>query len=157
MQNLMLVLVILLAAILPGCEFPFQDMQSPKQVEIDNPSPTQQDKTEKKCPLRFEKFEVCIALTWIQPPTLVGETTATVSLTKNGAVYTVEPGLEFYTKIFMPEHEHGSAPIKLTPIPEGLSLSQIYFTMPGLWLFKFRIRTQENKRTLDEAIVPLNL
>lgn len=58
--------------------------------------------------------------------------------------------------IWMPDMGHGSFPIKLTRIGDGIyELSEIFFTMGGYW--DFHIEFRFNDLVVEEILWPINL
>jgi hypothetical protein len=68
-------------------------------------------------------------------------------------------GVEVTAQLWMPEHGHGSSPIVVTPgerdpVSAGrYRLSDIFFVMPGRWVFRIVIQSALSKEVLAKTEV----
>lgn len=90
-----------------------------------------------------------IKLNWLTDLNTNGEGRAIVILAKNGSVFS-EEGFTLGAYLWMKSMGHGSSPIIVTKISEGIyQLSDIYFTMTGSWQLHLTLN-QGNKVVEDK-------
>jgi hypothetical protein len=67
-----------------------------------------------------------------------------------------DPKNNFHAYLWMPDHGHGSFPIKVERLGKGIyKMSEVYFTMPGYW--DLHLQFKEDDEILDEYKWPINL
>lgn len=63
-----------------------------------------------------------------------------------------DPEKEFSVMIWMPTMGHGSFPISVSKVQQGIyEAKEIFFTMPGLWDIHFQLLNEGN--SLDEEVL----
>ena len=63
---------------------------------------------------------------------------------------------EFSAFLWMPDMGHGSAPIKVVKLADGIyELTSLYFIMGGLWEIHFQFKNGE--KLINEVLWPINL
>lgn len=134
-----------LAALLPVTGFSFEAQQQ-KQAQ---------------CPIEFKKVGQCASIEWRVAPKLEAFAEATLKFwsKKDGSPngpFENPQGKQFAMSLWMPEHGHGSSPIRLTLRETGIiDATKIYFSMAGLWDLK--IQMKNGTQVLDQAALPLNV
>lgn len=67
----------------------------------------------------------------------------------------LSPKEKIKLELWMPDHGHGSFPIRLEEVSKGIyKASDIFFTMPGLWDLRFQL-LDDNENILEEVIWPI--
>lgn len=106
------------------------------------------------CPYQWVSASLCFELDWLTDIKVNQE--ARVLLTILGEDPAVWAGSVIQAKLWMPEHGHGSAPVKVELNSQGeFELSNLWFIMPGKWSLHLEIY-QEN-RLVDEYVLPIEL
>ena len=76
-------------------------------------------------------------------------------LTKNGN-YSSSPNYFLHAFLWMPTMGHGSSPITVTKLSEGVyDLSEIYFIMDGFW--QLHLQFKDGSKIIDEVIYDINI
>lgn len=105
--------------------------------------------------LRFETESLAISRNWNNGPLLYDSSKLTISF-KDTADNFKDPIGNFSAYIWMPDMGHGSYPISISKVSTGVyELTDIYFTMGGLW--DFHLQLEENGNTYDEVSWPITL
>lgn len=119
------------------------------------PSPSSEEKSISECPLYFESKELCGNLSWISYPT--DKEMGTLSLTfwskesgSSDGPFTAPPG-KIHIYFWMPEHGHGSSPVRITGDHGQYQIEDVFFIMPGNWDLHIQLLSEET--TLDENVV----
>lgn len=89
--------------------------------------------------LYLKDSEVSINTFWQEGPYVFDESKILIILQgSNGTTYKEE--ISFKVKIWMPGMGHGSFPVTLEKIADGVFLaSEVFFTMPGYWDIHFQV------------------
>ena len=87
----------------------------------------------------------------------VGDEISIVIIITNDKGHPTSPKNDFRVKLWMPGMGHGSFPISVTKISEGIfEANEIFFTMPGYWDIHFELYDEMNNQT-DEALWGIEL
>lgn len=136
---------LLVAFILPLSAFAFEAEQQKKN----------------QCPIEFKKVGQCASIEWRVAPKIDAYAEATLKFwsKKNGnptGPFENPDCKQLAVSLWMPEHGHGSSPIRLTLRETGIiDATQIYFSMGGLWDLKILLKN--GNQVIDQAALPLNL
>ncbi|WP_412462991.1 FixH family protein [Halobacteriovorax sp. RT-2-6] len=105
--------------------------------------------------IRFDTEALTILRQWDKGPIVYDSSTLTITF-KDSANNLKDPAGEFSAYIWMPDMGHGSYPITVTRIATGVyQLTDIYFTMGGLW--DFHLQLKDNGNLYDSISWPLTL
>jgi len=67
-----------------------------------------------------------------------------------------DPGNTLFLKLWMPDHGHGSFPIELTRVQEGVyKAEKLFFTMPGYW--DLHIQLKDGDSIVEEVLWAIEL
>ncbi len=114
-----------------------------------------------QCPIEFKKVSQCASIEWRVAPKLEAFAEATIKFwsKKNGSPsgpFENPECKQLAVSLWMPEHGHGSSPIRLTIRETGIiDATKIYFSMAGLW--ELKILLKNGTQVVDQAIVSLSL
>ena len=94
--------------------------------------------------LYLKESEVSVNAFWQDGPYVGDESTILIILQgRNGMTYKEE--ISFGIKLWMPGMGHGSFPVTLEKIADGIFLaSEVFFTMPGYWDIHFQVFVGES-------------
>ncbi len=111
------------------------------------------------CNAKFKPSATCLYWRWESFPTSDKPGTLSFRLfdldPDDGFPITKRPDTTPYVLLWMPSMGHGSSPVTVTEVREGVyQASNIFFVMPGDWEIRFQIR--EGTKVIDEAVVSLN-
>ncbi|MFG1484725.1 FixH family protein [Halobacteriovorax sp. RZ-2] len=105
--------------------------------------------------LEFNTEALTISRQWEKGPLLYDSSTITITF-KDSADNLKDPIGDFSAYIWMPDMGHGSYPITVTKVATGIyELTDIYFTMGGLW--DFHLQLKDNGNLYDTVSWPLTL
>ncbi len=114
-----------------------------------------------QCPIEFKKVGQCASIEWRVAPKLETFAEATLKFwsKKDGSPngpFENPDCKQLAVSLWMPEHGHGSSPIRLTIRETGIiDATKIYFSMAGLW--ELKILLKNGTQVVDQAVVPLSL
>lgn len=116
------------------------------------------------CSLRFVKSSLCASLVWDVHPSeeKLGEFLIRFwdlqSASESGPY--IDPSLKIDVKLWMPEHGHGSSPVKMERekdaagqvIPGVYRVKNVYFSMPGHWQVQIRMMDRKDVKKIFEQV-----
>ena len=102
--------------------------------------------------LVFSNLNLNAQIIWKAPPQLY-RLESLIVMFKNDDAITVDPPYEFKAKLWMPDHGHGSRPIKVHKLSTGVyELNELVFTMEGYWDLHLQI-LNPNKEKPEEVLL----
>ena len=112
------------------------------------------------CPLELPASGLCASLTWNTALSSDAENSATLRFWDKATGSASGPYRdadgEVAMMLWMPAMGHGSSPIKISPLGDGVySASQIYFIMPGSW--EVRVQIKKNHQLFEQAVLAVTL
>ena len=127
---------------------PFLNEESPANEVVGN-----QNLNAEGLPLNGEQLK--IQPFWREGPFVLNQSRLLIVVTDFEGV-PVSPELELKVMLWMPDMGHGSFPVDVVEIDEGVfEAKEIFFTMPGYWDIHFQLTQREE--VLEEVKWPLNL
>ncbi|WP_081653487.1 FixH family protein [Bacteriovorax sp. DB6_IX] len=96
---------------------------------------------------------------------LIPRYSATVALYENNSINIIflnsvgeltDPEYSLHLKLWMPDHGHGSFPIEITKVQDGVyKADKIFFTMPGYW--DLHLQLKDGESVVEEVLWPITL
>ncbi|MGZ3773877.1 MAG: FixH family protein [Pseudobdellovibrionaceae bacterium] len=151
------VLVILLTLI--ACARPNYSQVSPGNGDNSNSNNSDSNQNQKvtsptECHLPFLKEKLCVELVWNNIPSdsEYGSFDLKFFEAERPQV-AVNPGHEVGITLWMPKMGHGSGPVKITNVSEGIyKIDQVYFVMPGQWQIRIQLKGAGADSVIDQVI-----
>ncbi|MFN8943405.1 MAG: hypothetical protein ACK5WZ_02140 [Pseudobdellovibrionaceae bacterium] len=106
------------------------------------------------CAKQFGQSSLCVDLVWEQLPTedLRGIFKLKFYRLEDPSVM-VEPNLAPSVVLWMPSMGHGSAPVQIQKVSDGIyQISEVYFVMSGEW--DIRVQQKLGKEVIDQVTFP---
>jgi len=127
---------------------PFLNEESPSSEVVGNQNLTSEGLLLNGEQLKIQPF-------WREGPFVLNQSRLLIVVTDLEGV-PVTPELELKVMLWMPDMGHGSFPVDVVEIDEGVfEAKEIFFTMPGYWDIHFQLTQSEE--VLEEVKWPLNL
>lgn len=126
--------------ILSACARP--DYIDPKQVaQEDNNTHSA------SCPILFLTSNQCASIEWVQGPRSSSESEFVVKFWNKGLATMqgpyADPVQSLSIVLWMPSMGHGSSPVKIEKLQEGVfRVRKVFFIMPGDWEIRFIYKNQ---------------
>lgn len=141
--------IFLLLLLFPSCgDSPFLNEESPSSEIAGNQNLNSEG-------LLFNGEQLKIQPFWREGPFVLNQSRLLIVVTNLEGV-PVSPELELNVMLWMPDMGHGSFPVDVIEIDEGVyEAKEIFFTMPGYWDIHFQLTQREE--VLEEVKWPLNL
>ncbi|MDG0816308.1 FixH family protein [Bdellovibrio svalbardensis] len=121
---------------------------------LDPQQNTKQDSPEQSsnCDFIFANSQNCAQLEWTKGPQSPAESEFIVKL----SLPLKNPSQTLSAVLWMPSMGHGSSPVKIEKIEEGVfRINKVFFIMPGDWEIRFYIK--DTTTIFDQATVKLTL
>lgn len=110
-----------------------------------------------KSEVSFEKEELSINAYWRVGPELYEENKLLVVF-NNSKGNPTDPKLDFHFKLDMPDMSHGSYPVTITRISEGVyELTDLQFFMPGYWTLNYMLHDGDVSNIIETVSVRVDL
>ena len=136
--------------LLGGCQAPLFKMQKdkPRQGFIGA------EKTD--CPHQWKSIDVCFTFSGLDQPKVNEEAKVQLVIPDEEQAQKVA-FLSLKAYLWMPEHGHGSAPLRIEAVNPGvIFLHNLWFVMPGLWQLHLEWTNQDQK-VVAEYVVSIEL
>lgn len=122
---------------------PFLSDETPE--EIQNRDTLNSDNFEEGGSLWLRESRYQVRPLWRLGP-FVADESKLLFLILDESGYPISPEYKVFLKIWMPTMGHGSFPIKVTEVGEGIfEAREIFFIMPGYWDIHFQLLDRENQ------------
>ncbi len=107
-----------------------------------------------QCSKSFSTVLLCVDLIWEKLPTEDERGVFRLQFYRIAEPGTyIEPTLAPSVQLWMPSMGHGSAPVQLTKIADGVyRVSEVYFVMSGDW--EIRVQQKNGKDLVDQVVFP---
>lgn len=115
------------------------------------------ERVTQNCKLIFKKENLCIEMDWESFPTESEFGSFLLRFTDvNDRDLLISPDHELGIILWMPSMGHGSSPVTLREIEEGIyRASDVFFIMSGAWDIRFQLK--DGERIVEEAIQKITL
>lgn len=115
---------------------------------------TQLNAQNQKCASQLSAAGLCVDLVWEQLPTMQDRGVFRLNFYKaDSPLVMVEPALTPHVLLWMPSMGHGSMPVKVEKVSEGMyRVTDVFFVMAGEW--EIHVQQKDGKTVLDEAVIP---
>lgn len=119
----------------------------------ETPSPVERvgSGTESTCPIAIGQ-DICATANWIIGPVLKTENRFRLSFTERLSREPIEVTSPIEVELWMPSMGHGSAPTRVTPVPDlpnTVDIENVHFIMPGDWEIRIRAFGQSGSVRLN--------
>ena len=113
--------------------------------------------SESSCPLYFSEERLCLKIRWITFPS---ESTLGVFImtffAEDAPERPISPRLTPDVKLWMPSMGHGSSPVVIKSMSDGIyEVSDIFFIMLGDWEIRYQLKSNDD--VIEEQIQKIHL
>ena len=123
----------------------------------DDPLESRTQRVDEECQMYFESEGLCLRARWQTMPT--EDTFGSMILTfteKNSPSRPVSPKRDPFIQLWMPSMGHGSSPVTITPLDEGVYRAEdIFFIMPGPWDIRYQLK--DDSSVIEEKIQKITI
>lgn len=106
------------------------------------------------CALKFSSQSLCVSYDWEVSPTESETGTFVARFTNSTSGALLDPALPLKVILWMPSMGHGSSPVEVTRLSQGLyRVSRVFFSMPGTWQIRFQL--MQGSTMVEEQIATL--
>lgn len=113
--------------------------------------------TSAQCQLHFQTEDLCLKMSWDEMPT--DSTFGSMTLTFTDVHHpsqVLSPRNEPFIVLWMPSMGHGSSPVTMTLVEEGVyKATDVFFIMPGPWEIRYQLKAGET--VVEEVIQAINI
>jgi hypothetical protein len=109
-----------------------------------------------ECEFYFETENLCLKPAWDIMPTENTFGSMTLTFTDKNISRPISPRNMPFIQLWMPSMGHGSSPVTVTLIKEGIYKAEdIFFIMPGPWDIKYQLKNDSD--VIEEMIQKLTI
>ena len=110
-----------------------------------------------QCLKSFATLFLCVDLIWEKLPTEDDRGVFRLQFYRmDDPGVLIEPALAPSVQLWMPSMGHGSAPVQIQKISDGVyQVSEVYFVMSGDW--DIRVQQKNGKNVLDQVVFPFHV
>lgn len=136
--------------LLVGCQAPLFKMQKDKPQK----GVIAVEKTE--CSHQWKNLGVCFTYSGLEQPRVNEEAKVQIVIPDESQAQKLH-SLRLKAYLWMPEHGHGSAPLRIEVVNPGvIFLHNLWFVMPGLWNLHLQW-TNQDEQVVAEYVVAIEL
>jgi len=140
---LKLCFILAIASLFLGCA-------QPDYLDSNTKLSDNSEKPGAQCLYKLPKQQSCVSIKWNNSPSSKDNNSFDLELSE-----TVDDRL--FIILWMPSMGHGSAPVNaLQRDPRNISVSHVYFIMPGYWEIQISTRNSQGEVT-DKLNIPVNI
>lgn len=107
------------------------------------------------CEIFFKTEELCLTPKWEVAPTAARPGTMTVTFT-DSEDRPLSPKNDFFFFLWMPGMGHGSTPVTITPVEDGVySVTNVKFIMKGAWDIHYQLK--DGNKVVEDKIQKISI
>ena len=110
-----------------------------------------------RCELQLPISGICVDLVWETMQTETENGSFFLKFyAKNDTTQFIAPANAPYAQLFMPSMGHGSSPVHVEKMTEGIfKITNVYFSMPGEW--DIRIQLKDGTKVVDQIVQKITI